>query len=144
VFGAASWQSTNQHEDWDMLTQIAAVMYLVAVAGVVAFQLALIGGAPWGHLTQGAKHEGALPAKARFAAAVSIVLLAVMAGAITSAADMVPNWPVWTSWAGLGLQALTTVANWATPSNAERRLWGPVNTVMLFLALTVMASATWL
>ncbi len=117
-------------------------IYFLLVLGVVGFQFALVFGAPWGHLTQGGKNEGALPVAGRAAAAASVVILAAMAGAILSAAGVWPNWPQWTGWAALAVNGLVMLANWATPSRAERLLWGPVTTVMLGLALAIMLSPT--
>lgn len=114
------------------------IAYAVTCTGVIAFQFALIAGAPWGHLTQGGGHEGTLPRGGRFFAGISVVLLAAMAMSILSAADLWPHWPIWTGWAALGLQSLVTLLNWITRSVPERRLWGPVTTAMLALASAVM------
>jgi hypothetical protein len=120
------------------VTHEAALLYALIVAGIVVFQFCLIAGAPWGRLTQGGRHEGALPASGRIAAGLSTVLLACMAAGITSAAGLVPNGPGWTGWAALGVQTLSTLMNWITRSRAERNLWGPVTAVMLGLAVYVV------
>mgnify|MGYP003571113002 CR=1 FL=1 len=120
------------------MTQIAAMAYAAIVAVVIVFQLCLVAGAPWGRLTQGGRHEGSLPAPGRIAAALSIGLLVCMAAGISSAAGLFPHWPAWTAWAALAVQAPSMLANWATPSRAERRLWGPVTTLMLGLAVYVV------
>ena len=112
----------------------AALLYVVIVAAVIVFQFCLIAGAPWGRLTQGGRHQRALPASGRVAAGLSVVLLVCMAAGIASAAGLPPGWPIWTAWAALAVQALSTLANWITPSHPERRLWGPVTTLMLGLA----------
>jgi hypothetical protein len=117
------------------MTQIAAILYVAIVAGVILFQLCLIAGAPWGHLTQGGRYGPALPAIGRVAAGLSIPLLICMAAGVASAAGMPPNWPMWTAWAALTVQALSTLLNWITPSRAEKLLWGPVTAVMLVLAV---------
>ncbi len=116
------------------MTQTAAVLYVLIVAGVIVFQFCLIAGAPWGRLTQGGRHEGALPAAGRIAAGLSVLLLACMGAAIASAAGLPPGWSRWTAWGALGVQALSTLLNWITPSRAERKLWGPITAVMLGLA----------
>lgn len=120
------------------MTRIAALLYIVIVAGVIVFQLCLIAGAPWGRLTQGGQHEGALPTSGRIAAGVSVALLAFMAGGIASAAGMAPNWPSWTAYATLAVQALSTLLNWITPSRSERLLWSPVTAAMLVLVVYVV------
>ena len=77
----------------------------------------------------------------RMAAGISIALLLGMGAAIASTAGFVRPLPAWAGWATVGLQALTVLANWATPSAPERRLWGPVTTVMLVLAVVVISQA---
>lgn len=119
-------------------TQIAAVLYVVLVVGVIAFQVCLIAGAPWGRLTQGGSRDGALSVSGRIGAGLSIVLLAYMAVGVASAAGMTPNWPGWTAYTVLAVQGLSTLLNWITPSRAERILWGPITTVMFALALYVV------
>lgn len=120
------------------MTQIAATLYVVIIAVVVVFQFCLIAGAPWGRLTQGGRHDGALPIPGRVAACLSVPLLICMGAGITSAADMTPNWPMWVSYVALAAQVLSTVLNWITPSRAERLLWGPITLVMLLLAAYVV------
>lgn len=114
------------------------MLYVVIIAGVIVFQFCLIGGAPWGRLTQGGRHEGALPVAGRVTAGLSVLLLVFMGAGITSAAGMRPNWPEWTGWSALAVQVLSTILNWITPSRAEKRLWGPVTAVMLGLAACVV------
>jgi hypothetical protein len=120
------------------MIQTAAILYGMVVAGVIVFQFCLIAGAPWGPLTQGGRHEGALPVAGRVAAALSVLLLVCMGAGIASAAGITPNWPMWTAYAALAAQAMSTILNWITPSLAERRLWGPITAVMLALAASVV------
>lgn len=124
------------------LSLLAAWLYALLCGVLVAFQLALAGGAPWGHLTQGGRHPGVLDGKGRAMALGSAVLLAVMALAVLSAAGLSLTWPRWTFWAALAVTALTTLANAATPSAPERRLWLPVALAMLASALVVAFTAT--
>lgn len=105
---------------------------------MILFQIFLIAGAPWGHLTQGGGHTGALPLQRRAIAAISILLLLTMAGSVLSGAGEWPNWPRWTAWGALGVQAVSMLLNWITPSRAERRLWGPVTTLMFATVLIVL------
>lgn len=114
---------------------------MASCIGVIGFQIALMTGAPWGHLTQGGQHHGALPCKNRIMAFISIFLVAGKALAIASAAGLWPLWPFWTAWAALALQSTVTLLNWITPSKPERWLWAPITTVMLALASTVVLTA---
>ena len=68
------------------MIQAAAVLYAVVCGGVIVFQICLIAGAPWGRLTQGGTHPEALPRSGRVFAAISAVLLTLMAGSVLSAA----------------------------------------------------------
>ena len=122
------------------MTAQVAHLYALGCLGLVFFQIALIAGAPLGEFTQGGQHRGALPAKGRVIAALSIPVLLFMGLAILSAAGF-PGLDLrrWTGWAATVVSALSCAANWATPSKRERAVWGPVTLVMLALALYVMA-----
>lgn len=120
------------------MIQTSAMLYAAICAVVIVFQFCLIAGAPWGPLTQGGKHPGALPTSGRVAAALSTLLLAAMACSILSAAGIWPHWPMWTGWVTLAVQILSTLLNWITPSRPERALWGPVTTIMLLAAGLVL------
>lgn len=124
-----------------MALEYLPYIYAAACIGVICFQLALIAGAPWGRATQGGQHAGVLPTRNRIIAAVSIIIVAGKALAISSAAGLWPVWPFWTAWIALAIQAVVTVLNWITPSRAERRVWAPITSLMLILASTVVFSA---
>lgn len=124
-----------------MIINTMPFIYIAACIGVVGFQFALIAGAPWGHLTQGGRQDGPLPRKNRIAAGISIFILAGMASSIASAAGFWPHWPVWTAWSALAMQSVVTLLNWITRSKPERRLWGPITTIMLLVAATVVFTA---
>ncbi|MEM1079060.1 MAG: hypothetical protein AAGI09_11070 [Pseudomonadota bacterium] len=115
-----------------------AIGYGLGCLAVIGFQIALIAGAPWGRLTQGGQHPGALPASGRIAALVSIFILLGMAGGVLSAAGLWPQWPRWSSWVALAIQGLVTLVNWITPSKPERMLWGPVESGLLAVASVVL------
>ncbi|MDD9923955.1 MAG: hypothetical protein OXQ92_17000 [Boseongicola sp.] len=113
-------------------------LYSLIILGVICFQVALIFGAPWGRYTQGGQIEDALPQKGRIIAGASIVILAALALAILSADGKWPHWPAWTGWVAVVVNAIVTVLNWITPSAVERKLWGPITTVMLIVAIAVV------
>lgn len=114
-------------------------VFCLMILGVISFQIALILGAPWGRITQGGQIEGPLPRSGRFLATASIAILVGMALAILSAQGRWPGWPSWTGWAAVAVNALSMVLNWITPSAAERKLWGPIMTVMFVLAFAVVS-----
>ena len=118
---------------------IAIAQIFAALCGIVIlFQLALVGGAPWGALTQGGRVEGSLPTSGRIVAALSAAALAWMAATILSAAGIGLGWPRWTGWVTVALLLLSAAANWFSPSATERALWGPVGTAMTALSAMVM------
>jgi len=108
------------------------------ILGVIGFQIALIFGAPWGRLTQGGQIDGALPLSGRIIAGVSLIILAAIASAMLSSEGHWPHWPNWTAWAAVGVIFISTVLNWITPSVPERKLWGPIMTVILCLSLAIL------
>lgn len=112
-----------------------ALTYAAFCGGIVVFQLCLIAGAPWGHVTQGGRLEGALPVQGRLVAAVSIPIVLCKALAVLSVAGLWPGWPFWTIWPALGVQLVVTMLNIITPSRPERRLWAPITSAMLALAV---------
>lgn len=114
--------------------------YGVLILGVIGFQIALILGAPWGRLTQGGQVDGPLRASGRIAAAISIVILFGLALAVLSADGRWPFWPLWTGWTAIVVNAVIAVLNWITPSVRERRLWAPITTLMLLVAVAVVWS----
>ncbi len=120
------------------LSELSAILYAVLCGATVLFQVALILGAPLGVYTQGGGIEGKLPTGRRVAAGLSGVLLLVMAGGILSAAGLAPGWPAWTGWAALSVSVVSCILNGITRSRPERRLWFPVTSVMVALALIVL------
>lgn len=111
--------------------------YCLLMLGNVAFQFALIAGAPWGRITQGGAHKGPLPRRGRIIAAVSAVLLVLMALSVVAKAGYLSDWPAWTYWTTVVIQGISMILNWITPSAAERRLWGPITLVLFGLAASV-------
>lgn len=123
------------------MVTIAAYVFAALALFVALFQLALVAGAPWGHLTQGGTHPGRLPPAKRAAAALSGVLIVVLAGLVLiRAGALAPGWQeplrVWI-WLAVAVSALTTLANAASRSRAERTLWLPVGLGLLGSSLVV-------
>lgn len=120
---------------------IAAVIYAIATAGVVAFQLALAAGAPWGAYAMGGSNPGSFPAPLRVAAIVQAVVLALLAGVVLSRAGLaLPGWSTaagWLIWVVVAVSAVALVLNLITRSTGERRIWAPVTAVMLLCSLAV-------
>ena len=117
------------------MSQVTAILYSLIILAVIIFQVCLVLGAPWGKITQGGKWPGVLPRQGKAIAFISIFVLAFMAAAILSAAGLLYEWPASAIWTAIAIQSLSMVLNWITPSVPERRLWGPITSIMTVLAV---------
>ena len=128
------------------VTALAAATFAVGVVGVIAFQVALALGVPWGAYAMGGASPGRFPARLRIAAIVQAGLLALMALIVLSRAGLVlAGWSEvarWMIWPVVALTIVAVVLNAITPSAAERRIWLPVTVVMLASVLVVALTAT--
>jgi len=115
---------------------LAAYGYAVLAGIITLFHIALVSGARWGELTQGGRVKGKLDTKGRIMAAISAVLMIIMAMTILGVRGIGPgaSFPAFMLWITMAITVLTTIANWITPSAPERRLWGPVTAFMLIFA----------
>ncbi len=121
-----------------MTAQTLAVIYAALVALPLAMQLAVALGAPLGRFTVGGRFDGRLPPLWRGLAVVQAGLLAAMAGAVLDRGEVIAlGLPPLAFWLALGMSALTLLANAASPSKPERRLWTPVALGMTAAALGV-------
>lgn len=116
-------------------------MYVVATIIVVAFQLALVLGAPWGAYAMGGRFPGRFPPPMRALAAVQAVVLGLAAVVVVSAAglasqELTTERP-WLIWIVVAIAGASVLMNAASPSPAERRLWVPVGVAMVVTSLAV-------
>jgi len=113
--------------------------------GVVAFQIALAAGAPWGAYAMGGASPGQFPSALRVGAIAQAVLLAGMAGVILARAGLIlPGWwrvSHWLVWIVVALTALSLVLNLITPSAGERAIWAPTLSLLLIGSLIVAAQS---
>ncbi len=114
---------------------------------VVVFQVALVLGAPFGAVTQGGGTSGVLGASGRAIAAVSALILTVMAcgllattgvGPLRRARPGVVTVIVWIT---VIYSSLGVVMNAASPSLWESLIWVPVT--LAGLVLSAMALRRW-
>lgn len=119
------------------MTQTLAYFYAGLATLPMLMHLAVLAGAPLGHLTVGGRFPGRLPPAWRVLALVQAVLLATMAAAVLARAGVGPALLTPLFWPALGLTLLTLVANAASPSRPERLLWTPVIAGMAAAALGV-------
>lgn len=122
-----------------MTPQLAAYIYALALMAPRTLQIALVFGAPWGFLTMGGMYPARLPARGRVLACVQIAIQLLMLWVVLGHAGLLEGRPPsWAIWCVLAVTLLSAVANWATPSPWERRLWGPITVVLLASVLGVM------
>ena len=123
------------------VTTIAALVFAVCAAGVIAFQLALALGAPWGRYAMGGAFPGRFPPPMRAAAVIQAVVIALLAVAVLSTAglvlpDLAASFP-WLVLVAVVVSALAVVLNAISRSAGERRIWVPVASVLLVSSLVV-------
>ena len=126
------------------ITRVAAIIYAILMVGVVAFQIALAAGAPWGAYAMGGASPGQFSTAMRVSAIVQAVLLAGMAVVILARAGLIlPGWwrvSHWLVWIVVAITALSLVLNLITPSAGERAIWLPTLSLLLISSFFVAFS----
>ncbi len=126
------------------MSEAAAILFAIVTGMVIAFQLALVAGAPWGDYAMGGAFSGRMPAPMRAAAVVQVVVLAAVALVVLSGAGLLlPNLiesAPWLVWVPVALSGVAVLLNAATQSAGEKRLWLPVTIVLLTTSLLVAIS----
>jgi hypothetical protein len=124
------------------IRRAAALLYAVISAGVVAFQIALAAGAPWGAYAMGGASPGQFPPALRIGALVQAALIVGMAAIVMSRAGLIlAGWSRvtrWLVWVVVAVTAVSLVLNLITPSAGERALWAPV--LLLLLASSAVVA----
>jgi peptidoglycan/LPS O-acetylase OafA/YrhL len=118
---------------------VAARIYAVVSFGVIAFQIALALGAPWGAYAMGGAFPGQFPPELRVAAFMQAMIL----GLLARAGITLPKWSRtsrWLVWVVVAFSALSLVLNLITPSARERAIWAPVALIMLISSVIVAVS----
>lgn len=120
---------------------LAAVAFAAVTVAVIAFQLALAAGAPWGAYAMGGAFPGRFPPRMRVAAVVQAIVLGVFGLIVLSAVGIVAPGIVdtlpWLPWVPVAFSAVSLGLNAISPSAGERRIWVPVALLMLVLSLVV-------
>ena len=123
------------------MSTLAAFVFALLTVVLVAFQLALLFGVPWGEFTLGGRFRGKIPARMRAIPALSIVLLIGFAFVVAARAGVAfPEVQAASTrlvWGVVAFSALATMANAISPSRPERLLWLPVAVAMLISSLLV-------
>jgi hypothetical protein len=110
---------------------IAAILAVVLLVAIAAFQLALAFAAPWGAAAWGGQHPGVLPRRFRIASGVAalVVYPLIIALVLASAGIIGDGWlpmdgtPI--MWALAALLGVGALMNFVSRSPPERR-WGAV------------------
>lgn len=121
-------------------TMGGAIGFTAAVALAIAFQLALMFGAPWGAYAMGGAFPGRLPPTMRVAAGVQACFLAGLAAVVLDRTGFpagVPYLGEWAIWGVVGVSVASLILNLVTPSKGERAVWAPVATVMVLTSAMV-------
>ena len=122
------------------MVEAAAIVATVILGGLAVFQAGLAAGRPWGRLAWGGRHE-VLPTRLRIGSAVSIVLYALFAAVVLTAAGLARLLPQGFAdvaiWVLVGYFALGIVLNGVSRSRAERAVMTPVVLVLALCCLVV-------
>jgi hypothetical protein len=128
------------------LADVAAIVFTIIVMGVIAFQVALALGAPWGSYAMGGAFPGRFPPAMRVLALVQAAILGLMAAIVLSRAGLAfTAWSetaAWLIWGVVAIAALGVVLNAISPSAGERRIWVPVTIVLLACSLIVAVASS--
>lgn len=123
--------------------RFAAILHAVVTSLVVAFQLALAIGVPWGEYAMGGAFPGQLPPVLRAAAIAQALLLLALTAVVLArqrvALARLAHPAGWLIWVVVAFAALSLVLNLLTPSAGERAIWSPV-ALVLFLASLLVAT----
>lgn len=126
------------------LSRGAAIVYAIVSFGVVAFQIALAAGAPWGELAMGGAFPGQFPPELRVAALIQAALLVGLAVVVLARGGLIlpKALPVtrWLIWFVVAFATLSFVLNLITPSAGERAIWAPTALLLLVSSAIVAFS----
>src|SRR5512139_2958232 len=122
------------------------MVYAVVTIMVVAFQIGLALGAPWGAYAMGGAYPGQFPPSLRIAALIQAALLLLFAGIVIARAGLgLRRWARasrWLVWFVVAFGAVSLLLNLITPSPGERMIWAPVALILLACGLLVATGAT--
>ena len=122
----------------------AAVVYVALSFVVVAFQVALAAGAPWGQYALGGMFKGRFPPRFRIAALIQAAIILFLAGTVASRARLAfTDWSIgsgWQIWLAVAFSTLALVLNSITPSKKERAIWAPI-AFLLFASSVIVATS---
>ncbi len=120
---------------------VLEIIFAVLTFAVILFHFMLILGKPWGEATMGGKYPGKLPPLMRFFSFVSILIsIAFLLTVFTKSGIIFPQFQDISNkaiWFVVGFFILGTITNIITPSKIERKIWAPVNIVLLVISIVI-------
>lgn len=126
------------------IKRTATWVFAIITFGVVAFQLALAAGAPWGEYAMGGAYPGQFPPALRAGALVQALLLAGFGAVIAARGGLIatsrPGLVRVLAWVVVAFSAISFVLNSITPSAGERTIWAPITLAMLICSLIVASN----
>ena len=126
------------------MDEALAVVFALVTGMVVAFQVALALGAPWGAYAMGGAFPGRMPRPLRVAALIQAALLTALAIIVLADAGVLDLALIddlsWLVWVPVVVSGIAVVLNASTRSAGERRIWLPVAVVLLLSSLGVALS----
>jgi hypothetical protein len=120
---------------------LAAIVAVVLLTLIDAFQLSLALGAPLGSASWGGKHKGVLPLRLRVASGVvgivvyPLTIVFVLASSELIDVEWLPTGRIG-MWIVVAIFTIGAVANLASRSKIER-VWGPVSLVIAICAAVI-------
>lgn len=119
----------------------AADAHGALTAAIVAFQLAMAAGAPWGEWAMAGAWPGAWPPALRLAALAQGALVLAFTLIVRARTGRSPrawdNASRWLIWVVVAVNGVSALLNLVTPSAKERMLWAPVAIGLLASSATV-------
>ena len=128
-----------------MITDVALIVSLTILGGLLVMQILLIAGVPIGHYAWGGK-ERVMPPRMRVAAVIAIVLYAAFAALLISRAVVLPGGVslavIIGTWILFAYSAFSIIANVASRSRQERAVQTPVSVALTLGILVIALSPT--
>ena len=127
---------------YDVLMIPAAILAVVLLVTITAFQLALAFGAPWGAAAWGGQSPGVLPTRLRIASGVvAVVVYPLVIALVLASAGMIDDgWlpldGTLIMWVLAGLLGVGAVMNFVSRSRPERS-WGAVALTIALCCLII-------
>ena len=102
------------------IRRLSAILYAIVSGVVVAFQIALAAGAPWGEYAMGGAFPGQFPPALRIAALIQAALLVGLAVIVLARAGLVALWSRASALAHMGRGGVFSFEFCSEPDHTQR------------------------